>query len=113
MPYRISALQHIANTTHSLDQLGIARLILDLLAQVADIDLDNIGLTHEIIAPDAVQDGLPVQYLARMGHKQVKKIILGCGTLDDPVAPSDLTRRLIQRQIRHSEDTSPWTTSGH
>src|SRR5262245_47500909 len=43
-------LQHIARTAHGVDELWTPRV--DLGAQVADIDLQDVGLAREIVAPD-------------------------------------------------------------
>src|SRR5262249_22452618 len=74
-----SAFQHIANAANRLNQLGTAWLILNLLAQVANVHLDNIGLTHEVVAPHAVENGLAVEHLARVGKEEVEQVILGGG----------------------------------
>src|SRR5215813_3596836 len=59
----LSPLQHVADATHGLDEARRARVVFDLLPQVADVDFDDIRLTHEVVAPDAVEDGLPVEHL--------------------------------------------------
>ena len=44
----------------------------ELLAQIADIDFDDITFTTEIIAPHPVKNHLPGQYLAWVAQEQLQ-----------------------------------------
>src|SRR4051812_30549739 len=45
--------QRIAEAAHRLNQLGLA--VVDLLAQIADVGLHDIGLADVVVLPDVVQ----------------------------------------------------------
>src|SRR5205807_10121406 len=47
-------LQDVADTPHRVDQVGLPRV--DLLAQVADVRLDDVRLAAEVVVPDMVED---------------------------------------------------------
>src|ERR1700729_2136526 len=47
-------LQHVADAAHGVNHRVPARV--DLLAQVADVQLDHMGLAAEVVVPDPVQD---------------------------------------------------------
>src|SRR5579862_1855164 len=53
-PSRSRQTQRVADPTHRVDQRRIE--LVDLLAQVADVSLDDVGVTLELVAPDRVQD---------------------------------------------------------
>ena len=98
------ALQHVADAAHRLDETRRARFIFDLLAQVTDIHLDDIGLAHEVVAPDAIQDGLAIKHLAWMGHEEMEQIEFGRRQFDNAAIAFDLVRGLVQREIIDGED---------
>src|SRR5262245_53784307 len=108
-----SALQHVSDATHGLDQLGIAGLILDLLTQVAHVHLDDVGFAHEVIAPDAVQDRLAVEHLAWVREEEVKQVVLGGGELDQSLAATHLPGRLVEGEVGDAQHAPPRTASGN
>src|SRR5512145_2572619 len=55
----------IPGAAHGEDQLGIARVALDLLAQVADVDVDRARLPVVGAAPQALQQLAPGEHDAR------------------------------------------------
>ncbi len=77
--------EDIARAAHRLDDTMLS-VGLDFLAQVAHIDLDNIALAAEVIAPDAVVDHLAGENLVGVAHKEVEQIVLFCGEFNATVA---------------------------
>src|ERR1700710_2624749 len=47
-------LEHVSGAAQGVDHRRPARV--DLLAQVADVDLHHVGLATEVVAPDPVED---------------------------------------------------------
>src|SRR4051794_7192381 len=47
--------EHIANAAHRLDQLGIGRIFLQLLAQPADMHIDGACVARVFVAPHFMQ----------------------------------------------------------
>src|ERR1700729_3720791 len=50
-----SVLQRVADASHSRDQL-VVEAVVDLPAQIADVHVDEIGVTEEIAAPHTVEE---------------------------------------------------------
>src|SRR6266702_6296951 len=69
-------LQDIANPTNGVDQAWLT-LRLELGAQVAHVDFHDIGGPLEIDPPDAVQDDLAGEYLARAPQEERQQLVLG------------------------------------
>src|SRR3712207_7573494 len=51
--------------THGEDQLGVARVLLELLAQVADVDVDRARVAVGGVAPDALEQHRAAEHAAR------------------------------------------------
>src|SRR5258705_5504031 len=83
--------EDIADAAHRVDQARLASAF-ELLAQIAHIDLDNVALAAEVVAPDAIIDHLAREHLLRMAHEQLKQLILFGGQLDPPAAYVRLVR---------------------
>src|SRR5579883_706886 len=96
--------QNIPHAAHRLDQTRRTGDILDFFPQVSHVHLDDIRFTQKIIAPYAVENGLAIQHLARMTHKQVEKIIFGRGQFDLAVAAQHLARGGIQLEVAELQD---------
>src|SRR5436190_9531989 len=75
----------------------------ELLAQVAHVRLDDVGVAAEVVVPYVVQD-LPLRQDApRVEHEEAEQVELGAGELDELVAAPDLARLLVQGQVREAE----------
>ena len=71
----------------------------DLLTQVADVQLDDVGLATEVVVPDAVQDLCLAQYPARVAHQEAQQLELGGGQVDQLPAAANLAGVLVHRQV--------------
>ncbi|CAE1308324.1 unnamed protein product [Acanthosepion pharaonis] len=80
-PPRRSWLQRIADAPHRLDRIAAARLG-QLHAQAADIDVDDIGLRLEFIAPDTLDQHRAGQHLAGMPRQFGQQLEFQIGERD-------------------------------
>src|SRR5437016_2339482 len=76
----------------------------DLLPQVADVELDHMGLPAEVIVPDPVEDLSLGQHPARVAHEEAQQLELRRGQLDQ--LPPRRTSRASSSMVR-----SPTTSS--
>ena len=90
--------QHVAHAAHGLDQARLAAG-LGLLAQVADIDLQHVVLTAEIVAPHFLQDLLAAQHLAGVAQQVVQQIVLLGSQAERAVAAPGLARHRVEAQV--------------
>src|SRR5262245_33398456 len=91
--------QDIAYAPYRLYEPGRTWRVLDFLAQVAHVHFNDIGLTKKIIAPDTVENGLTIQYLPWITHKEMQEIVFCCRQFDLPSATGNFARGGIQAQI--------------
>ena len=75
----------------------------DLLAQVGDVELDDVGLAAEVVVPHPVQDLRLRQHPPRVAHEEAQQLELGGGQLDRGVAAAHLVAVLVQGQIADDE----------
>src|SRR5450756_2954581 len=73
-------LEDVTDAAHRMDERFVTRV--DLLAQVADVQLDDMGLSAEVVVPDPVEDLRLAQYPAWVAHQEAKQLELGGGQLD-------------------------------
>src|SRR5882724_1763492 len=73
-------LQHVPDAADRMDERVTARV--DLLAQVADVQLDSVRLAAEVVVPDPVQDLRLGQHPARVAHHEAQQLELGSGQVD-------------------------------
>src|SRR5438045_1855042 len=71
----LSLPQHVARPAHRMDQARLA-VSLELLPQVADIDLDQVRLAAEVVVPDPIEDHLARQYPARVVQEERQQLVL-------------------------------------
>ena len=90
-------LQDVAGTADGVDHRLPAGV--DLLAQVADVELDDVGLAAEVVVPDPVEDLRLAQHPARVAHEEPQQLELGRGQLDPVAAAVYLVRVLVQGQV--------------
>ena len=78
--------QHVADAPHGLKQIGLAGRV-ERLPQVSHVDLDRVGLTLEIVAPDLLQQRAVREHLAGMLHQALQQVEFPRGELEFPVPP--------------------------
>src|SRR5216683_4024347 len=93
----VQGLQHVADAADRVDQRLAAGV--DLLAQVADVQLDDMGLAAEVVVPDPVQDLRLGQHPARVALEIPEQLELGSGEVDKLAAPADLAGILVHGQV--------------
>src|SRR5437588_3096123 len=79
----------VADSVHGLDQLRGPALV-DLVAQVGDVDRHPVGRALEVVVPDTLRDLGLGQHLVGMPHEELEQRELAGGELDHAVAPPDL-----------------------
>src|SRR3954452_16004246 len=86
--------QCVADEPHRLDQRWAERV--ELLAQVADVRLDDVRVAAEVVVPHVVED-LPLrQHPARVQHQEAEELELCARELDRLVAATDLAGLLVE-----------------
>jgi len=74
-------------------------MTLQFVAQIANIDIQHIGFTTKIIAPDGIIDLLTTQHLTRMAHEIVEQLVFFGGQLKVQIASCHFTGRRIEHHI--------------
>src|SRR5207248_1529811 len=74
IPYRLSVPQDIADSTDRLDELGGD--VIQLLSQIADVYLHDVGVAFEVVAPHPLKNGLLAEHLPRVEHEQLQQVVL-------------------------------------
>src|SRR5580693_4304956 len=74
-------LQDVADAADGVDQRDAARI--DLLPQVADVQLDHVGLAAEVVVPHPVEDLGLGQHPPGVAHHEPEQLELGRGELDE------------------------------
>src|SRR5579875_2514458 len=69
----------------------------DLLAQVRDIELHDVGLPAEVVVPHVVEYLRFAEHPAGVAHEIPQQLELGGGQLDVVVAAAYLVRVLVER----------------
>ena len=75
---------------------------LELAAQVADVDLEDVGVAAEVVVPHPLQDGRAGQDLARVLQEQGQQVELLAGQRDGPLAP-DLVGGAVHAQVAEAQ----------
>src|SRR3712207_9228544 len=65
--------------THGEDQLGVARVLLELLAQVADVDVDRARVAVGGVAPDALEQHRAAEHAAGVARQGGEDLELHVG----------------------------------
>src|SRR6185437_16419467 len=73
--------EHVAGSTHRLNQPRLAAL-LDLVAQVANVDFEDVSVTAKVVSPNVLEDHVTSKNLTRMTEKERKQLIFFSGELD-------------------------------
>src|SRR3954451_3696240 len=75
----------------------------DLLAQVADVDLDDVGPVLIPGLPGVLEQLVLAEHLARMAHEGLEQRVLLGRQVDLRVAPPRLARRRVEAQVADRE----------
>src|SRR5205807_6718872 len=85
-------LQDVPNTAHGLQQTAPSAL-LELLANIADVDVHHVATRAEIKAPDGVEQLLPAEHLPGIAHEVLEQVEFLGGCRDQLIAAPHLARR--------------------
>src|SRR5580700_3648624 len=94
-------LQDVADAADGVDERDAARV--DLLAQVADVELDHVSLPAEVVVPHPVEDLRLRQHSPGIAHHEPQQLELGGGELDELAAPAHLAGVLVHGQVGDRE----------
>src|SRR5689334_14577686 len=86
------------------DERGLLRALLELLPEVADVDVDGTWIAVGAIAPDRPQELLTVEQVPRARHETGKQLVFREGQLDGLAAQLHLAIAAIQRHLAHLDD---------
>src|SRR6478752_6937315 len=90
-------LEHVPRAPHGVDHRWAPGV--DLLAQVGDVELDDVGLAAEVVVPHPVEDLGLGEHALGVAHEEAQQLELGGGELDELVGPADLVAVLIEHEI--------------
>src|SRR5262249_22462804 len=97
----------IADASNRLQALGLKGTI-DLLAEPAHQDIDNVGLRIEAVVPHVRQDHRLRDDLAGVAHQIFEQRELARAELDRSSGAGDLSRQQIEAQITDDERGCFW-----
>src|SRR5215472_5658884 len=98
-----SFLEDVADPANGMDQAWFA-CRLQLGAQVADINFQNVGRAFKIQPPDAVHESFAGQHLAGSAEKEREQLIFGGRKFYLARAPVGHARACIKLNIRIAQD---------
>src|SRR5690349_13872873 len=93
----------VAGAADGLDRVAPERMV-DFLAQVADVDLDDVRVAVEMRVPDVLQDGGLGRRLPGAAQQELQHGELARGDGDRCVAAGYPAGRRVERQIAGCED---------
>ena len=96
-PHRGLRLEDVADPAHRVDHRGAPGV--DLLPQVADVELDDMRLAAEVVGPDPVEDLGLGQHPAGVAHQEPQQLELGAAT----APPARPPRRHLPGVLVHDE----------
>src|SRR6478609_4916540 len=100
-PVSDGRLEDIPGSSHGVDHRLPASV--DLLAQVGDVELDDVGLAAEVVVPHAVEDLRLGEHALRVAHEVAQQLELRCGQVDLLAAAPDLVAVLVESQVTDDE----------
>ena len=103
-PPALRVAEAVADAAHGEEVLGVLRVALELLAQVADVHVDRARVAVGAVAPDAREQHVARQHAARAGGQREQDLELDEGGLHR--SPRTSTARLAGSM------RSSWTSSG-
>src|SRR6476620_9651293 len=95
-------LEDIPHASHGVDHRLTAGV--DLLAQVGDVELHDVGLAAEVVVPDAVEDLRLGQHPLGVAHEVAQQLELGGRQLDRRTAAGDLVAVLVEGEVADDDD---------
>src|SRR5581483_2226075 len=95
--------QAVAGTPHGLDRPN-AEGPVDLLPEVAHVDVDDVRVSFVGEVPDVVQDLRSREHGSRVPHEVLEERVLLCGEVDRGVAPLDDPGGGIEGKVAHPKD---------
>jgi hypothetical protein len=75
-----------------------------LSAQIAHVDVDDVRLGVEVVTPDGGQDLFPAQYLAGMAHEVGEQSELPGGEVEGLIPSPGAVRQGVDDQITRLEE---------
>src|SRR3954447_13391414 len=99
---RPSVLDHVAGAPFGVEQARLAAG-LELAAQVGDEDVDRVGRSGRVVAPDLVEEPLAGYDEPVVSHQELEQLELAVGELDLALAAHDLAGVGIEREIADLE----------
>src|SRR5947207_1505821 len=72
---------------------------LRLAPQVADVDVERVGVDAEVVAPDAIEDHVARQHLTGVAHEQLEQLVLRARQFDRLAGAARAVRPRIELQI--------------
>src|SRR6202142_4573516 len=90
-------LQDVADAADGVDERSATRV--DLLAQVADVELDHVGLAAEVVVPHPVEDLRLRQHPPGVAHHEPQQLELGRGEVDKRAGAADPASVLFHGQV--------------
>src|SRR5207253_7706527 len=94
-----------------MDQLAVLSAV-DLVAQVVDVHVNDVGERVEVLVPDVLGDHRAGQHAAGIAHQVFQEGILLGRQLDAPSPAGNLAGGRIQDE-RSEEHTSELQSRGH
>src|SRR3954464_7292937 len=73
--------QRVAHAAGGVDERRA--VLVELLAQVADVGLQDAGVAAEVVVPHLVEDLRAREHAARVEHQVAQQAVLGGGELDE------------------------------
>src|SRR5947209_5228863 len=75
----------------------------ELLAQIAHVRLDDVGVAAEVVVPHRVQDLRLGEHALGVAHEEPQQVELGRGQLEHVVPAPDLASVLVHYQVREAQ----------
>src|SRR5450756_1168049 len=94
-------LEHVPHPAHGVDHRLPTSV--DLLAQVGDVELDDVRLAAEVVVPHPVKDLRLAEYPARVAHEVAQQFELGRGELHDLACPAYLPGVFVHDEVTDRE----------
>src|SRR5690349_19216157 len=92
----------VTQAPHCLQRGPLERAV-DLVAQCADVDVDDPGVAVEGEVPDVLNQRGPGEHVAWPAHEVLQQRELGRGELDHAAAPRHLVPGRIEEQIPNAK----------
>ena len=94
--------QPVAHAAHGADELHRVRVV-HLRAQVAHVDIDDVGQPLEALVPHVLDDHRAREHAPGIGRQVLQQRVLLGGELDAPAGASHLLREPVDLEVRHPQ----------